>query len=68
MFVILIIVTPSDGDIITLYDTGPHIGLLLKGIHDIMVEVVKHVSPTVILLMGEGGPTNTHYILVLFIT
>ena len=59
MSVILIIVTPSDGDVVTSYDIGPHTGSPLEGVHDTTTEVVKHeVSVAVIDVIGEGGPVR----------
>ena len=67
MSFILIIITPSDGDIVTLYDIGPHTESTLEGVHDTTTEVVKHeVSVAVIDVIGEGGtvkndmPSSTH--------
>ena len=67
MSVILIIVTASDDDIITLYDIDPQTGSPLEGVHDTITEVVKHeVSVAVIDVIGEGGtvkndmPSSTH--------
>ena len=55
----LIIITPSDDDIVTLYDIGPHTGSPLEGVHDTKTEVVKHeVSVAVIDVIGEGKPVR----------
>ena len=51
----LLIITPSDGDIVTLYDTGPHTGSLVTGSHD-MVKAVTQTSDTFMLVMGVGTP------------
>ena len=56
----LIITTPSDDDIVTLYDTGPHTGSLAKGSHD-MVKAVTQMSDTFMLVMGEGAPIYRIY-------
>ena len=55
MSVILIITTPSDDDIVTSYDTGPHAGSLVTGSHD-MVKSVKQISIAVKWLIAVGGP------------
>ena len=51
----LLITTPSDGDIVTLYDTGPYIGSLVTGSHD-MVKAVTQMSDTFMLVMVVGAP------------
>ena len=54
MSFILIIITPSGGDIVTLYDIGPHTRSPLEGVHDTTTEVVKHeVSVAVIDVIGK---------------
>jgi len=52
--VIFTIVTPSDGDNVTSYDTGTLIGSVVTGSYDI-TEFDKHVS---LFLMSPGGPTG----------
>ena len=55
MSVNLIIVTPSDGDIVTSYDTGPHTGSLVTGSHD-AVKSVKQMLAAITLVKVAGGP------------
>ena len=57
MSFIIIIITPSDGDIVTEYDIDPHNESPLEGVHDTIAEFVKHeVSVAVVDVTGEGGP------------
>ena len=63
MSFIIITTTPSDCDIVTLYDTGPHTGSLVEGSHDTIALVVKHeVSLAVIEVIVDGGPVRNEYI------
>ena len=62
MSFIIITTTPSDGDIVTLYDNDPHTWSLVEGSHDTIALVVKHeVSLAVIEVIGDGGPIKKHY-------
>ena len=64
MSVILTIITPSDGDIVTSYDTGPHDGFPVMGSHD----ATEFKQPLVIamLLKGDGEPENSALKLINF--
>jgi len=55
--VILIITTPSDGDIVTSYDTGPHTGSPVIGFHD-RVKSVRQISIVANPFAGVGGPVS----------
>ena len=62
MSFILIIITPSDDDTVTLYDIGPHTGSPLEGVHDTTTKVDKHeVSVAVIDVLGEGEPMHKEW-------
>jgi len=60
VLVILIIITPSDGDIVTLYDTGPHTVSLVTGSHDTIV-LKQPLAVVKMLVIGDGGPKIRTY-------
>ena len=57
MLVILIITTPSDGDIVTSYDTGLYTRSPITGSHDI-VKSAEQISFVSKLVTGVGGPVQ----------